>query len=104
MYEAIRNELRSFTRELRFKDVTYVPVSALKGDNVVTKSASMPWYRGETVLSFLENVPVAADRNLNDFRFPVQYVLRPNLDYRGFSGQIASGVIRGVESTTSAAK
>jgi bifunctional enzyme CysN/CysC len=94
MYEAIRNELRSFTRELRFKDVTYVPVSALNGDNVVTKSASMPWYRGETVLSYLENVPVAADRNLNDFRFPVQYVLRPNLDYRGFAGQIASGVIR----------
>ena len=79
---------------LRFKDVTFVPVSALKGDNVVTRSAQTPWYDGETVLSFLENVPIAEDRNLSDFRYPVQYVLRPNLDYRGFCGQIASGVIK----------
>jgi bifunctional enzyme CysN/CysC len=94
VYEAIRTELRAFTRDLSFKDVTYVPVSALKGDNVVSRSANTPWYDGETVLSFLENVQVADDRNLTDFRYPVQYVLRPNLDYRGFSGQIASGVIR----------
>jgi bifunctional enzyme CysN/CysC len=94
VYEAIRTELRAFTRDLSFKDVTYVPVSALKGDNVVTRSANTPWYDGETVLSFLENVQVADDRNLTDFRYPVQYVLRPNLDYRGFSGQIASGVVR----------
>jgi len=90
----IQTEFDAFTQALRFKDVTYVPVSALKGDNVVNRSAHTPWYTGETVLSFLENVPVAQDRNLKDFRYPVQYVLRPNLDYRGFSGQIASGVIK----------
>jgi bifunctional enzyme CysN/CysC len=94
VYDAIRAELTAFTKSLRFKDVTYVPVSALKGDNVVKRSDKTPWYDGETVLSYLENLPVAQDRNLKDFRFPVQYVLRPNLDYRGFSGQIASGVIK----------
>ncbi|HET6334235.1 MAG TPA: sulfate adenylyltransferase subunit CysN [Polyangiales bacterium] len=94
VYEAIRTELRAFTKGLRFKDVTYVPVSALKGDNIVKPSTNTPWYDGETVLSFLEDVSVADDRNLSDFRYPVQYVLRPNLDYRGFSGQVASGVIR----------
>jgi bifunctional enzyme CysN/CysC len=94
VYDAIRAEFSDFTRNLSFKDVTYVPVSALNGDNVVTRSPKMPWYEGETVLSFLENVPIAEDRNLSDFRYPVQYVLRPNLDYRGFCGQIASGVIK----------
>jgi bifunctional enzyme CysN/CysC len=94
VYDAIRSELTQFTRSLRFKDVTYVPVSALKGDNVVKRSDSTPWYTGETVLSFLENVPVGQDRNLSDFRYPVQYVLRPNLNYRGFCGQIASGVVK----------
>jgi bifunctional enzyme CysN/CysC len=94
VYDRIKHEFDEFTRTLRFKDVTYVPVSALKGDNVVSRSASTPWYAGETVLSFLESVPVDADRNLKDFRYPVQYVLRPNLDYRGFSGQIASGSIK----------
>jgi bifunctional enzyme CysN/CysC len=94
VYQAIRDEFTQFTKSLRFKDVTYVPVSALKGDNVVTRSDKTPWYNGETVLSFLENVPVAEDRNLRDFRYPVQYVLRPNLDYRGFCGQIASGSVK----------
>jgi bifunctional enzyme CysN/CysC len=94
IYDSIREEFTKFTRGLRFHDVTYVPVSALKGDNVVTRSVSTPWYKGETVLSFLENVPPAAETNQKDFRYPVQYVLRPNLDYRGFCGQIASGVIK----------
>jgi bifunctional enzyme CysN/CysC len=94
VYEQIKQEFTEFTRKLRFKDVTYVPISALNGDNVVTRSSKAPWYEGETVLSFLENVPVEADRNLEDFRYPVQYVLRPNLDYRGFSGQVASGSIQ----------
>jgi bifunctional enzyme CysN/CysC len=94
VYDAIRTEFGTFTQKLRFKDVTYVPVSALKGDNIVSKSDKTPWYDGETVLSFLENVPVAADRNLRDFRYPVQYVLRPHLNYRGFSGRIASGVVK----------
>ncbi len=94
VYDRIREEFTKFTRGLRFKDVTYVPVSALKGDNVVTRSANMPWYEGQTVLGFLEDVPATSDRNFSDFRFPVQYVLRPNLDYRGFSAQIASGSIK----------
>jgi bifunctional enzyme CysN/CysC len=94
IYDAIKTEFTAFTRGLRFKDVTYVPVSALKGDNVVTRSTSTPWYDGDTVLSFLENVSVSADRNLTDLRYPVQYVLRPNLDYRGFCGQVASGVVK----------
>jgi bifunctional enzyme CysN/CysC len=94
VYQAIKDEFTAFTRSLRFKDVTYVPVSALKGDNVVTRSDTTPWYDGDTVLSFLENVPVAEDRNLRDFRYPVQYVLRPNLNYRGFCGQIASGSVK----------
>ncbi|HET8934363.1 MAG TPA: sulfate adenylyltransferase subunit CysN [Polyangiales bacterium] len=94
VYQTIREEFTQFTKSLRFKDVTYVPVSALKGDNVVTRSEHTPWYDGETVLSFLENVPVAEDRNLRDFRYPVQYVLRPNLNYRGFCGQIASGSVK----------
>jgi bifunctional enzyme CysN/CysC len=94
VYDAIRSEFTGFTRGLRFQDVTYVPVSALKGDNVVSRSAATPWYEGPTVLSFLENVPTATEQNLKNFRYPVQYVLRPNLDYRGFCGQIASGVIK----------
>jgi bifunctional enzyme CysN/CysC len=94
VYSAIKDEFTQFTKGLRFKDVTYVPVSALKGDNVVSRSENTPWYDGDTVLSFLENVPVAEDRNLRDFRYPVQYVLRPNLNYRGFCGQIASGAIK----------
>jgi bifunctional enzyme CysN/CysC len=93
-FEAICAEFRAFTSELNFKDVTFIPVSAKLGDNVVHASKRMAWYTGPTVLQFLEQVPVAQDRNLSDFRLPVQYVLRPNLDYRGFSGQIASGVVK----------
>jgi bifunctional enzyme CysN/CysC len=93
-FRAIRAELRAFADGLSFRDVTFVPVSALRGENVVAPSAEMPWYDGPTVLGYLERVPIAADRNLGDFRYPVQYVLRPNLDYRGFSAQIASGVVK----------
>jgi bifunctional enzyme CysN/CysC len=92
-YDAICKDFGAFAKKLGFKDVTYIPISALKGDNVVTASANMAWYTGPTVLGYLESVPIAQDRNLVDFRFPVQYVLRPNLDYRGFAGQIAGGVI-----------
>jgi bifunctional enzyme CysN/CysC len=93
-YDAICEDFGAFARKLGFKDVTYIPISALKGDNVVTQSANMAWYQGPTVLGYLETVPIAQDRNLDDFRFPVQYVLRPNLDYRGFAGQIAGGVVK----------
>lgn len=69
-------------------------MSALDGDNVVTKSERTPWYKGTSLLDFLETVHIDNDHNFNDFRFPVQYVLRPNLDFRGFCGKVASGVIR----------
>ena len=93
-FETIRAEFRAFVDGLAFADVTFVPVSALRGENVVQGSPHMPWYDGPTVLGFLEEVPIAEDRNLADLRYPVQYVLRPNLDYRGFCGQVASGVVR----------
>jgi bifunctional enzyme CysN/CysC len=94
VFDAIRADFSAFAKGLHFKDVTFVPVSALKGDNIVKRSDKTPWYTGQTVLGFLEDVPVGEDRNYSDFRYPVQYVNRPNLDYRGFCGQIASGVIK----------
>ncbi|HEX5659008.1 MAG TPA: sulfate adenylyltransferase subunit CysN [Polyangiales bacterium] len=93
-FEAIREEFSGFCKGLSFKDVTFIPVSALLGENVVQRGEKVTWYKGPTVLGFLETVPIAEDQNLTDFRYPVQYVLRPNLNYRGFAGQIASGVVR----------
>lgn len=75
-------------------DITCIPLSALNGDNVVEKSENMPWYKGTSLLDFLETVHIANDHNLKDFRYPIQYVLRPNLNFRGFSGRIASGIVR----------
>ncbi len=94
VYRQIGADFAAFARTLGFKDIAYIPISAVKGDNVVTKSARTSWYDGPTVLGYLETVPIAQDRNLKDFRFPVQYVLRPNLNYRGFAGQVASGVVK----------
>jgi len=74
--------------------VDFIPISALKGDNVVEKSAAMAWYRGRTLLEFLDTVEISKDPDCGDFRFPVQYVNRPNLDFRGFCGTIASGSVR----------
>jgi sulfate adenylyltransferase large subunit len=93
-FDAVRTEFAAFTEKLGFKDVSFIPMSALRGDNVVARSEKMPFYDGPTVLERLEEVPIDADRNLEDFRFPVQIVLRPNLDYRGYAAQIASGVVR----------
>ncbi len=93
VFERIASEFRQFAAQLDFKDVTFVPVSALKGDNIVDKSERAPWYTGPSILGYLETVPIAADRNLDDFRFPVQYVIRPHLNYRGFAAEIASGRI-----------
>src|SRR5215212_8416877 len=94
VFERIKQDYSQFAAKLELGDLRFVPVSALRGDNVVDPSDMMPWYRGETLLHFLENVHVASDRNLIDFRFPVQYVNRPSRDFRGFSGTVASGVIR----------
>jgi bifunctional enzyme CysN/CysC len=94
VYRRIRKDYEGFAAKLEVTDIHFMPISALKGDNVVDRSDNMPWFDGAPLLSYLENVQVATDRNLIDLRFPVQYVLRPNLDFRGFSGTIASGVIR----------
>jgi bifunctional enzyme CysN/CysC len=92
-YKRIVSEYTEFATKLSVQDLTFIPISALKGDNVVNKSEMMPWYDGPTLLHHLENVNVGASRNLVDFRFPVQMVVRPHQDFRGFAGQIASGTI-----------
>ncbi|MGB1250401.1 MAG: sulfate adenylyltransferase subunit CysN [Candidatus Promineifilaceae bacterium] len=93
-YDAIVSEYREFISKLDAKGVTFIPVSALMGDNVVDKSENTPWYEGTTLLHHLETVNVGASRNQVDFRYPVQYVLRPNQNFRGYAGQISSGRIR----------
>lgn len=93
-FDEIVSEYRSFVEPLGIPDVTCIPLSALDGDNVVEKSVRTPWYAGPSLLDFLETVRIDNDHNLRDFRFPVQYVLRPNLDFRGFCGKVASGVVR----------
>jgi bifunctional enzyme CysN/CysC len=93
VYNEIVEQYKEFSAKLDIHDVVFIPVSALKGDNVVEKSLRMPWYDGATLLHHLESVHVSADRNLVDFRFPVQHVIRPHLDFRGFSGRIVSGTI-----------
>ena len=93
VYQEIVDEYEAFSGKLDIHDVSFVPVSALKGDNITTRSENMPWYDGTTLLHSLETAHVAADRNLLDFRFPVQYVIRPHLDFRGYAGRIVSGTI-----------
>ncbi len=93
VYNRIVAEYTEFATKLSVQDMTFIPISALKGDNVVHKSANMPWYEGPTLLHYLENVNVGSSRNLVDFRFPVQTVIRPHQDFRGFAGQIFSGTI-----------
>ncbi len=90
----IREQYQSFVTQLDVPDVTFIPLSALKGDNVVETSDRMPWYHGPSMLEFLENVHVGSDRNFDDLRYPVQYVLRPDIKFRGFSTSVASGIIR----------
>ncbi len=94
IYEKIKSDYRDFASRLEMVDQHFIPLSALKGDNLVEKSANMPWYDGSTLMHHLENVHIASDRNLIDFRYPVQFVNRPNLDFRGFCGTVASGRIR----------
>jgi len=93
-YEEISEEYSGFAEKLGVDDLTFIPISALLGDNVVDPSENMPWYRGSTLLHHLEHVNVGAHRNLVDLRFPVQYVIRPGQDYRGYAGRVASGVLR----------
>jgi bifunctional enzyme CysN/CysC len=94
VFEKIRQDYIDFAGRLELPDVHFMPISALKGDNVVAPSPNMTWYAGSPLMPLLETVYIGSDRNMEDFRFPVQLVLRPNLDFRGFSGTIASGIIR----------
>ena len=93
-FEQIKSDYNVFVSRLNFSDIHFIPMSALKGDNVVERSENLDWYDGSTFLHHLEGVNISSDRNLVDMRFPIQYVLRPNLDFRGFSGTLASGVVR----------
>ena len=98
VYEAIHDEFTQFATKLSIPDLEVIPISALKGDNVVERSAQMPWYHGPTLMHHLEHVHVASDRDLVDVRFPVQFVIRPKSDayhdYRGYAGQVAGGVLK----------
>ncbi|MGC5306342.1 sulfate adenylyltransferase subunit 1 [Micromonospora zamorensis] len=98
VYERIADEFTAFAAKLDVPDLTVVPISALRGDNIVARSENMPWYEGPSLLHHLERVHIASDRNLVDVRFPVQYVIRPQsttvTDYRGYAGQVASGVLK----------
>jgi len=97
-YDQIKSDLQSFSSKLDVQDIRFIPISALKGDNVVNRSEQMDWYEGSTLLHTLENIHIAGDENQIDCRFPVQYVVRPQSaeypDYRGYAGRIAGGVFK----------
>jgi sulfate adenylyltransferase subunit 1 len=98
VFEKIKNEFSAFAAKLDIQDIAYIPISALRGDNVVHRSTNMPWFQGSTLLYYLETVHIGSDDNLLDARFPVQYVIRPMKeafhDYRGYAGRVAGGVFR----------
>ena len=98
VFERIQQEFVTFTQRLNVPDLAVIPISALQGDNVVTRSEHMPWYEGSSLMHHLEHVHIASDRDLRDVRFPVQYVVRPKSDeyhdYRGYAGRVASGVLK----------
>jgi len=96
VFEQIKADYLAFAEKINLRPTTleFVPMSALKGDNVVNKSERSPWYSGQSLMEILESVEVAGDRNFDDLRFPVQYVNRPNLNFRGFAGTLASGIVR----------
>ncbi|PYV90694.1 MAG: sulfate adenylyltransferase [Acidobacteria bacterium] len=98
IFNQIRHDFTIFSTRLRIRDITFIPLSARFGDNVVERSVNMPWYQGASLLSFLEDVHIASDLNLQDARFPVQWVIRPQSeeyhDFRAVAGQIASGVFK----------
>ena len=94
VFDDIVSEYSAFTATLDIPSITPIPLSALKGDNVVDRSKNMDWYKGMALLDFLETVEATSDKNYTSLRYPVQYVLRPDLDFRGFSGKVSSGVVR----------
>lgn len=93
-FNSIVSDYKKFAEPLGIPDITCIPLSALKGDNVVERSENMDWYTGKALLEFLETVHIDSDKNFEELRYPVQYVLRPNLDFRGFCGTVASGIVR----------
>ncbi|MFN5787144.1 MAG: sulfate adenylyltransferase subunit 1, partial [Bacteroidota bacterium] len=96
IYNNIKAEFEKFSFKLDVKDVHFIPISALKGDNIVDRSQNMPWFEGSTLLYYLENVHIGSDHNFIDARFPIQHVIRPNTDefhdYRGYAGRVAGGI------------
>ncbi|MDO5510817.1 MAG: sulfate adenylyltransferase subunit CysN [Weeksellaceae bacterium] len=98
IFDQVVEQYQDFSSKMTIRDVRFVPISALHGDNVVEKSQNMPWYEGRTLLSTLENIHISSDHNLIDMRFPVQTVIRPHTqehhDFRGYAGRVASGIVR----------
>lgn len=94
VFEKIKFDYLDFSKNLDVKDIHFVPISALKGDNVVKKSQNMKWYKGKPLMELLETIEITSDIDLKNFRFPVQYVNRPNADFRGYCGTITSGIVR----------
>jgi sulfate adenylyltransferase subunit 1 len=100
-FEEIKKDYLNFAKEIGLtQDITLIPISALNGDNVVNRSKQSPWFKGDTLMNTLENIEISSDRDLEHFRMPVQYVNRPNLDFRGFCGTVSSGVIKKGDSIT----
>jgi bifunctional enzyme CysN/CysC len=94
VFERIRADFLQFAAQLQAPDLYFIPVSALHGDNIVAKSERMTWFEGASLLHYLETVHISSDRNLSEMRFPVQLVMRPNQQFRGYAGQVASGVLK----------
>ncbi len=98
VYQIIKDEFSGFSGKLDVKDIHFIPISALKGDNVVDSSVNMPWYKGGTLMHYLENVHIGSDQNFIDTRFPIQQVIRPYNDeyhdYRGYAGRVAGGILK----------
>ena len=94
VFNQIREDYLQFTTRLSIPDIQFVPLSALKGDNIVNRGENMPWYHGASIMNLLEDISISGDRNFVDFRLPIQIVSRPDLNFRGFGGRVASGVIR----------
>lgn len=93
VFESIRDDYLMFSKQLSIPDIRFIPLSALKGDNVVNSTEKLSWYQGECLMELLDNIKIDDDDNLADFRFPVQYVNRPNSEFRGFSGTVFSGTV-----------
>ncbi len=94
VYSGIQKDFTEFSCKLNAKDIRFIPISALKGDNVVSRSANTPWYAGQALMEILESIEISSDHNFENMRLPVQYVNRPNLNFRGYCGTMASGVIK----------